>query len=1370
MLSLSNVSMHASILYMLFRTVFALSIADLQQFQSDISCGETVFNTINNTINPDETHIFRLTTNNTYNVKFHSCHSNTDIIVVFTDPLVKYVSNESCPALHECGFCDNMNNYAENFTMNALEAGDYFIWIQAPFDEGGDYEFEVNCDESSTLNFLCPQCKGRLHCGDYEFEVNCDESSTLNFLCPQCKGRLHCGDDKHAISRTQKGDYYYFNLSNDSTVSFSSCRSSFDTVFTLYDMELSPLYDADDEGPCRRHAVLALNELLAGEYVLRIGGYEPKDGYGSYILQVTCLPVFTGNKNDTYKMLENPLSLRRWPASEIRCRDTYGTSLATIITDDGVSDALYAVYTKWPWYQIEYDIPTRVMDTQYVDFWIGLYRNIANDSEWQWMDGTTCNYTAPNKCIDALHWDVDEPNIVTQKYQTITLLRVYLSANPDNISVALRDEQVITTTNEPSANFSLCNNPNGKHSELKCKDRINCWVDLDCCNSSIILSDIADADAYNQPYLGVRTRFPMIVWKSKIFIVGMNSIHYTNIDSIDAPVIEHEWNHILYNRDDLDIELLAQMYVQHDSSLYLYATNRSTQEEVLLDINLIDFTVNSRLIQSEEFRPYVRWDQFGCMVASANKVYVFRASELLIYDLYSGEWTRTRFNAAVPTACAITDDELFIYIFVAYYVVLKYDTAMDTTEFLDTPNLCVWKQGFGIRARNDKIYMHGCDVGSWKTMVFDVRTEQFDLETINIANPVTQYMPWYAAGVLSEFDDNVLLLLHQTRPDLPTIATDIKPKSVRLYYAVTDLVSVNFEDTEIINSTIWPSDGFIIKYSVNDFSESTNGIYNVWFYSPNAKSNINTSIVLNTTNDHCICHEISYKCSDCHQYFDLSKYLSVVDNDMDELQFSVIPDNSEDNVTLIIPDHISMNLERCVISLTSLNTQTSHDDPTVQFSYNVSRNCYSREDSIFSVNITSSSPLANIIAQVLIEVVSNDSIACSVCSVGDCAICNDIDGHLSFEHDIMETDATLQFFFKSNMIDFAVEGAGFSVEYFSEVPFLTEWQLRSIVAGSVLLLFALIGLTGCWCKTKRELHEEEARRVKYAHDIRNPMVISIGIERYQDKPNNPGIEVRCQDLYGISRDYQNIAALCKFFNWQMYPRKEKLEWTQSEMIDFLQERATEASDTNKFDAILAVISGHGYKNGIISSDYQLVSKTAIHRLFSTNYPLLRELPRIFVFDCCSGNQERSCYPAEYDPNEDEEMPALKDKGKNFTVDDIKVEQYEKEVWKNDQKNPDYLVSIIHAANEGFQAKMNCIDGSYLIYEFVKRIMDNVENDKNLFLGEIVEGIQQYLHDEGTQQITPLFNNNTRYLRFKKSSHDEANCVDLDAITTNENKL
>ena len=99
---------------------------------------------------------------------------------------------------------------------------------------------------------------------------------------------------------------------------------------------------------------------------------------------------------------------------------------------------------------------------------------------------------------------------------------------------------------------------------------------------------------------------------------------------------------------------------------------------------------------------------------------------------------------------------------------------------------------------------------------------------------------------------------------------------------------------------------------------------------------------------------------------------------------------------------------------------------------------------------------------------------------------------------------------------------------------------------------------------------------------------------------------------------------------------------------------------NQYDGLVVIFSGHGVDRFIITSDPKSVSKVAIHCIFSAKKPLIRKIPRIFWFDCYSGNRERVCahsresiigdqgksiISVEYEDDQDEV-------GKNTQMDDI----------------------------------------------------------------------------------------------------------------------
>merc|ERR1712129_143423 len=59
-----------------------------------------------------------------------------------------------------------------------------------------------------------------------------------------------------------------------------------------------------------------------------------------------------------------------------------------------------------------------------------------------------------------------------------------------------------------------------------------------------------------------------------------------------------------------------------------------------------------------------------------------------------------------------------------------------------------------------------------------------------------------------------------------------------------------------------------------------------------------------------------------------------------------------------------------------------------------------------------------------------------------------------------------------------------------------------------------------------------------------------------------------------------------------------------------------------YDALFLVMGGHGIKGSLITKDHKLLSKTEIHRMFSSQGNVRsRSVPRIFLFDCCDGSED-----------------------------------------------------------------------------------------------------------------------------------------------------
>ncbi len=127
------------------------------------------------------------------------------------------------------------------------------------------------------------------------------------------------------------------------------------------------------------------------------------------------------------------------------------------------------------------------------------------------------------------------------------------------------------------------------------------------------------------------------------------------------------------------------------------------------------------------------------------------------------------------------------------------------------------------------------------------------------------------------------------------------------------------------------------------------------------------------------------------------------------------------------------------------------------------------------------------------------------------------------------------------------------------------------------------------------------------------------------------------ELPGIEHDIENMVHLFHDeLGFDVYPSEYlddiknafsvKQHWTETELNNFLVERAkylaNNINNNKKYDGLIVVISSHGIPGYICTSDFKTFSKIAIHRIFSSAHPKSRIIPSLFIFDCCSGNNEQ----------------------------------------------------------------------------------------------------------------------------------------------------
>eukprot|EP01083_Nonionella_stella_P072831 196506_1 len=331
----------------------------------------------------------------------------------------------------------------------------------------------------------------------------------------------------------------------------------------------------------------------------------------------------------------------------------------------------------------------------------------------------------------------------------------------------------------------------------------------------------------------------------------------------------------------------------------------------------------------------------------------------------------------------------------------------------------------------------------------------------------------------------------------------------------------------------------------------------------------------------------------------------------------------------------------------------------------------------------------------------------------------------------------------------------------TEDAWLTEKEFTLITTGSLLLFVLIVG--GLIYYFKCRLPE---RKTLY---IKKGLVIVIGIGEYDDviyDPQENEIDGYLRNLYGIDKDIEHLVSLFHDeLNFDVYPSQylkvlskdhsPKISWKERELKDVLEERAQYLEDNiDRYDGLIVVMSCHGMGGYICTSDYKKFSKVAIHRIFSATHPASRDIPRLFIFDCCSGNskQETERESDEKDREEVGKSTLYPDVPKQIALCDVDGDG---QSWIVGEHNPDFRLAVVEAANPGFQSKLRTDIGSYVIHSFCKKTLDNLRNNRRMFIHQIFDEIQHELHKAGKQHPTYIWSDNTRYIRFKKSDKDQS---------------
>eukprot|EP01084_Bolivina_argentea_P064625 117848_1 len=548
---------------------------------------------------------------------------------------------------------------------------------------------------------------------------------------------------------------------------------------------------------------LLIPSLSKGQYIIQIGTDGDFRGteYSTWQLEIIC------SSGTAYPMLDKavvvpdsdyilyaPEENIEWFEAVNKCEQLYGTTLATITTHYDFEEAINVInsaFTETSYYN--------------VSVWIGLYSTM--DQNWKWIDGTSCQYTISGNCIDDTHWLVNKPDVeLLSNYNSSYIHRfgatlfVTVLAEHANKNILSGFEK--WPFDVKHVGFVLCNAPKSRYNVQKCS--INgCWYQQNKFSDYFIVGML-------NPFIGY--------WNSTLFIIGRNQVHYTNWKLFDNDYI---WHHTIYNHTNNEASQWnnARLYAQHESSLYMYGTYFNFElmcnQASLLRIDLSTLMTFRDDTDMRETIPLAT----KCIVADKNFVYVIQQARIFRYSMYTKVLLPApRFNTRFTekTACIITNDEKFIYIFSMSYdldsynqfMTVKYDLSTDKITHIQTSDTISNKPHsvMAVVAPDKNIYLHGCHASSWKTMKYDTQNESFTNTTIDINVPEKTDMPYYRSSKLIAVDDNILFMYSLNR----------NQNQILSYHSVTHEISINFKETKLAN--IWPSDAIDIRYFINDFT------------------------------------------------------------------------------------------------------------------------------------------------------------------------------------------------------------------------------------------------------------------------------------------------------------------------------------------------------------------------------------------------------------------------------------------------------------------------------------------------------------------------------------------------------------------------
>eukprot|EP01083_Nonionella_stella_P282915 962877_1 len=1024
--------------------------------------------------------------------------------------------------------------------------------------------------------------------------------------------QLKCGT---SITSTHKGletrysEYYYLHThSNEQPVQFDFCSSLQLPHIYVYDTQSNLIWDKNIQ-----HCNTTLPTLNGEIYIIQIRHVWP------WSLTVHCTPFRTNTASlpARRRLKVHNVTWRfdyLWNSAQKRCEDEFGSYLATLATRQDVMDS--------------WDIVTWLSqpETDQTTVYTGLWKDALHNNQWHWIDGTPCNASTTNQCASDFLWD-DSMNSANQTVETITQMFGVLTITPLSGNYSNTITSTIIQLRNHSSNLSIggeefsdyynkrtsplrqiaCNQNRSKYTPSKCRNTLHCWTQITTFSDAKLIQDIAiDKDYFLSP---------VAFWNSTLFVVGLNQIHWTEFALFET---EYMWHHVYYRNVSFNTTMHPFDYAQFQSNLYMHLI-RVGAPNVLLHIDLNNLSNVTYIDIPNTFSALVDIERYEsesmyCVVATDKYVAVIRAVGGMVYDLQARVWIHVELYPLafqVKITCSVSKDHQIVYVFSEIgpnTLLVKFDFETNTGAFLEKPPPSVWPGYSAITGLNDKIYLQGIYTVSWKTIVFDTKTEQYQNYTVDIDDPIPRNIPFYRTSSLAMYDDNILLLFHATDDIYPETYDGVPFKHASLYYSITELISVNFTST--IQCDIWPSDGFDIRYVLNDFSDLSLDLYDIYFV--DVENEYNLSIVLNTLHDDCV-YINEYQRENCWQHLNICDYIWFNDGNIRTLQF--IPmQRSFDVDVLLLPKVITLRFQYCNLSLQVKQTSTNNLNAIVTFLYDLSHNCYSRMAQPFVIYITTKTGNRTLLSKSLVITITNNTYhTCTICNYtlqNNCDVCHMNTFSLSYETKQV-TFGDFGVFFHSNSTDLRILSAvaNINYEFAPQTPHVdTENDQFYMYMLSLLIIGPCVILCVCiYCR----------RQYMKALVVDRALVLIIGISQFDNK-----------DMF-LSGVPQNVTALQhlwkSLYKYDVFVCNAHSLYCKGIEVQKFVDHSLQQMEYKQYKAVIVHVISHGTDTTFTTSDMMMMDKDFINHELVTKAEETKnkELIKLVFHHSCMGDADFS---------------------------------------------------------------------------------------------------------------------------------------------------